>query len=366
VAGKAPIGTLLERAVATGIFPGAVAGWAIRHARSVAIDTVAAGRTGISGNATPTGPDTFYDLASLTKPLATTTLVLLARREGRLALDDPLGEHLSEVRGSWLADQPLERLLTHTSGLPAWVPLYAIAREPAEWVRSLAGVGPEAKPGTEVVYSCPGFLLLGAVLERVMGRTLAELFRERIAAPLGLENRIRYGPPGAHAEVAAASARPLAERTQLDVLGYTDRWPPPGNRPDDGNARFLGGAAGNAGLFGTVDAVLRLALEFMPGMPEIVLTDEEREIATFNHTAGLGQDRGLGWQLATTPGCSAGGRVSDSAFGHTGFTGTSVWVDPDRGIAMALLSNRNHPVFRAVDLHPVRRRFHALVVGGNG
>jgi CubicO group peptidase (beta-lactamase class C family) len=128
---------------------------------------------------------------------------------------------------------------------------------------------------------------------------------------------------------------------------------------DDGNARGLGGVAGNAGLFGTAAAVARLASEYLPGGGEL-LTAEEAALATRSHTRGLGQERGLGWQLAATPGCSAGPALPPEAFGHTGFAGTSVWVDPGARTAFVLLANRLHPGGRTPDLHPLRRRFHCL------
>jgi CubicO group peptidase (beta-lactamase class C family) len=130
--------------------------------------------------------------------------------------------------------------------------------------------------------------------------------------------------------------------------------------PDDGNARFLGGVAGNAGLFGTVAGVLGMARAWLE--PGLLLTADEIALATADRTAGLGQARGLGWQLAATPGCSAGSALSPSSFGHTGFAGASLWVDPTRGTALALLGNRVHPAHRPTDLHPLRRRFHRIVI----
>jgi len=130
---------------------------------------------------------------------------------------------------------------------------------------------------------------------------------------------------------------------------------------DDGNTRGLGGAAGNAGLFGTAAAVAALASEYLPGGGELV-TGEEASLATAALTPGLEQLRGIGWQLAATPGCSAGPALAGSSFGHTGFSGTSAWVDAEAGAVLVLLANRLHPGGRTPDLHPLRRRFHALAV----
>ena len=131
-------------------------------------------------------------------------------------------------------------------------------------------------------------------------------------------------------------------------------------RAGEDATRFLGGVAGNAGLFGTIRGVLGLARALQT--PGDLLTGDEIGLATRNHTPGLGQARGLGWQLASSPGCSAGPALSTGAFGHTGFTGTSLWIDPERRLAIALLANRVHPGHRPTDLHPLRRRFHQLVV----
>ena len=144
-------------------------------------------------------------------------------------------------------------------------------------------------------------------------------------------------------------------------LGYDPRWIPPlapGN-PDDGNARFLGGVAGNAGLFGTARGVAILASEFLPGGGALLSADEAAA-ATSLRTTGLEEARSWGWQLASTSGCSAGEALSEGSFGHTGFTGVSVWCDPVTRGVFVLLTNRNHPSQRGNDLHPLRRRFHAL------
>ena len=128
---------------------------------------------------------------------------------------------------------------------------------------------------------------------------------------------------------------------------------------DDGHARGLGGVAGNAGLFGTAAAVARLAAEYLPGGGEVLGADDA-ELATRLRTPGSGQARGLGWQLAATPGCSAGPALPPNAFGHSGFTGSSVWADPETSAVLVLLGNRLHRGALTPDLHPLRRRFNTL------
>lgn len=304
--------------------------------------------------------DTLFDLASLTKPLAITTLLLLAMRDG-LELATPLEELLDELRhGPW-ADVTVEQCACHSAGFPAWAPLYLGGIGAEAYLAELDRIAPGVPAGTRVEYSCLGFIALGIALERAAGCDLATLFEELIAAPLGLDNVIAYAPSEAK-PVAAGERAWFVERRLLAERGHAVAPPPgaPGRAPcGDGNARGLAGAAGNAGLFGTAAAVVALAAEYLPGGGEL-LTASEAELATAPRTPGMGQVRGLGWQLAATPGCSAGPALPKEAFGHVGFSGTSVWVDPAARRVFALLANRLHPGGRILDLHPLRRRFHTL------
>ncbi len=302
-----------------------------------------------------------FDLASLTKPLATTTLLLLARRDG-LDLDAPVSDALPELAGGPWAGVTFLQCATHTAGFPAWAPLYALGPATREgYLESLRAVSPVAAPGARVEYSCLGFVALGIALERAGGADLGTLFRELGAEPLGVADEAGFAPP-ADTRVAAGESEWFVESGLLAGRGLGGR--PPAALAgvvscDDGNARGLGGAAGNAGLFGTAAAVARVAAEYLPGGGD-VLDASEAEAATRCLTPGLGQARALGWQLAPSPGCSAGPALPPTAFGHAGFTGTSVWVDPEGRCVLVLLANRLHPGGRQGDLHPLRRRFHAL------
>ncbi len=326
-----------------------------------------AGLARLGAERIPAAPEVLYDLASLTKPLVTTTLFLLLRREGRVDLDTPAERILPELSGSPAGASTCGQLLTHTSGLPAWAPLHVLTGGRKErTLEALSRLEPIGRPGGQVVYSCPGFILLGLVLERLAGEGLAAAFGCRIAGPLGLDPRSAgFLPDPGSVPVAGGAARPSVETGLLEEMGLgggSIHIPPwSDGRPDDGNARFLGGAAGNAGLWGTAAAVAELAAEYIPGTARLLERDEIL-LATRNHTPGLEQGRGLGWQLASTEGCSAGPALPPAAFGHTGFTGTSVWIDPVREAILVLLTNRHHPGHRGVDLHPLRRRFHALAL----
>ena len=348
---------LLESAVRAGLAPGLVA-LAVRAGGGGLSWFV--GRRAVGDGALDA--DTLFDLASLTKPLATTTLLLLARRDG-IGLETRLGDLLPELARSPWRSVTVIQCASHTAGFPAWEPLYASGSGPAAYLEALAGLQPIAAPGERCVYSCPGFIALGLALERAAGTDIATLFRELVTVPLGLADELLFAPP-AGTPVAGGQREPFVERRLLAERGIVAALPPaaPGTVPcDDGNTRGLGGAAGNAGLFGTAAAVAALASEYLPGGGELV-TGEEASLATAAFTPGLEQLRGIGWQLAATPGCSAGPALAGSSFGHTGFSGTSAWVDAEAGAVLVLLANRLHPGGRTPDLHPLRRRFHALAV----
>lgn len=356
------VGHLLEAARRAGRFPAAIS--CARAESGSPLVEVSVGRPDISSPAQPTAPETVWDLASLTKPLAITTLTLLAQRAGKLDLDAPLADVLPEAENRPLGACTVRNLLTHTSGLPAWAPVYSLARGRVDdALQSLLTIDLVAPPQSRVEYSCLGFLVLGMILERLWATSLDRLFRDQIADPLDLSCGIGYTARWADPKrLAGGSSRPTIEEALVIHYGGEPSSVPPVDRLlcDDGNARFLGGAAGNAGLFGSARAVARLASEYLPGGGSLMSPTDAQQ-ATACLTSGLEQARGLGWQLAATPGCSAGSRMPPEAFGHTGFTGVSVWCDPVRRMVMVLLANRHHPLHRGVDLHPVRRRFHALL-----
>ena len=348
---------LLQRGIGAGVAPTAVARWGradgeprhevVGSALLVPVRKAASDRT-------------WFDLASLTKPLVTTTLAVIAFRKGELALETTVGEVLGELRGTDVGDLDVRQLLTHTSGLPSWLPLYCLAEgDPGRLAERLGSVGLVETPGSRVVYSCVGFVILGMMLERIFGSSLASVFRHEVTLKLGIDDDLGFCPDPAIRSLSGGAAYPVVESRLVNQLGFDRRWIPPvaAGLPDDGNARFLGGEAGNAGLFGTAAGVFGLAKEFLGGT---LFDREEIEIATTPRTPDLEQARGLGWQIASSVGCSAGPSLSSGAFGHTGFTGVSVWIDPENEGVFVLLTNRNHPGQRENDLHPLRRRFHAL------
>jgi serine-type D-Ala-D-Ala carboxypeptidase len=352
------VAELLERAVRAGMAPGAVAAWGAGGAdlpRQLAV-----GHARLVPAREPATESTWYDLASLTKPLVTGTLALLAVRERALGLDSTVGEILDEATSHPIGRATVRQLLAHSSGLPAWAPLYALADGPRGMVEAVLALEPIGWPDQRVEYSCPGFILLAAMLERVLRQPLDVAFRERVVEPLGLGEAVGFRPDPTQRSLAGGAAEPAIEQRLCAGRGLeASRIPGVGpGLPDDGNARFRSGVAGNAGVFGTASGVHRLASQYLRSASQLLHPNEIAAATAISSGGDGGQVRGLGWQLASSPGCSAGPALPASAFGHSGFTGTSVWVDPRRQTVFVLLANRHHPGHHEVDLHPLRRRFH--------
>ncbi|HVF42402.1 MAG TPA: serine hydrolase, partial [Pyrinomonadaceae bacterium] len=319
--------------------------------------------------ARPATLETIYDLASLTKPLATGLLAALYVERGALELDGRVSQYLEEFDAGGKRSITLRHLLTHTSGLPAWRPLYLPAVGGPGRVLETIAAGPlEQRPGERVVYSDLGFITLGLVLRRVAGAPLADLARREIFEPLKLARTFFNPSKSLQAETAASESggnayeRGVCETEGRKVEGgWRTRtiW----GEVHDGNAFFLGGAAGHAGLFSTARETLRVAEQFLPRATQLLSPDTCALFRT-NMTEGLNEARSFAWQLAATPESTAGPRLPPEAFGHLGFTGTSCWTDPEAGRTFILLTNRTHArALPFVNINSVRRRFHTLAVG---
>ena len=295
----------------------------------------------------PLVASSLWDLASLTKPMAVTTLVCreLGRPDGPLQLDRPLGELLADARPQALAGATLAQLLGHASGAPAWRDFYAqtaaLAARPtaraAEIRRLVLATALQQPAGQRAEYSDLGFMALGWALEATLGAPLDALFAERVAGPLGLRQSgfRRLGQPLSPADVCATEVWPSRCPDGLPLRGEVH----------DDNCAGLHGVAGHAGLFASLGDVLTWAEAWL----RAARGDESGLLAPRAVGALIGQSAApsttwrLGWDTASAAGSSAGAGVSPSAFGHLGFTGTSVWIDPARGAAAVLLTNRVHP-----------------------
>ncbi len=360
----ARIDGLLSRAIAKGYFPSA--GYLLAVGGRIIISK-ALGDAVIVPERIPATTDTIYDIASLTKPLVTTTLVLRARERKWLALDDSIARFLPECDRADKRSITIRHCLTHTAGFPSWRPIYAEISDRDRLAAYLGDLPLAYAPGTKVVYSDLGFIALGAVLERVYEMSFDELARREIFDPLGLKRTAYNPPPALRPEIAGSETTMDRERALVQELGYRvennetlrailQERPFIWGEVQDGNAYFLGGAAGHGGLFSTLAETHRMAEQYLPHSQ--LLRPESRALASRNATRGLGRDRSLGWMLASTRGCAAGRALPPNAFGHTGFTGTSLWIDPDRQRVYILFTNRGHPTRVAFNMNKLRQRFH--------
>lgn len=341
----------LEEEIAEGSFPGASA--LVASADEVLAEDVA-GDACVEPTREAVTPATLFDLASLTKPLSTGAL--LAAAGDALPLDATPGRYLSEWKRMRFDGITLEHLLTHTSGLPAWFPLYARGEGPAAYRRALADLEPEERPGRRVIYGDPNFLLLGEILETALGAPLERLFREEVAQPAGSGARFL---PEAETHCAATEKDDRFERAMVESRGLSYAHFRQGvvrGQVHDGNAFRRGGVAGHAGLFGTARDVWRLARGWL---------SPERSRFGADRTPGLSEARGLAWQGRRGAG-SAIVEMAPTSFGHTGFTGTSLWIDPEKGWILVLLTNRIHPEVREIPFNEVRQRFHRAAYAALG
>ncbi|MFN6964224.1 MAG: serine hydrolase domain-containing protein [Pyrinomonadaceae bacterium] len=321
-------------------------------------------------------PDTIYDLASLTKPLVTG--LLYAKLFGEEGLEDGIAIDLRDSHPNFHGihfRSPLS-LLTHTSGLPAWRPFYLLVKERREILGQFLEIAPEAVT-PRVVYSDLNFIALMFLIEAAAGCRIDVVAGKEIVEPLGLKDTWFNPPAELKIRTAASEKGNEYERRTCVELGYLDddgvKSPPAHadgsdllrdrliwGEVHDGNAWFMGGAAGHAGLFSTAEEVFKIALQFLPNYTTL-LKPETTELFRTNFTLGMNEARSLAFQLAETPGSTAGSRMSPSAFGHLGFTGTSLWIDPVTERIFILLTNRTHAHdLPFVNINAVRRRFHDL------
>lgn len=303
----------------------------------------------------PATTATRYDLASLTKVLATAPLAVLLAADGSLDLDAPASRLLAPLRGTAWAETTLRALARHESGLPAWRPFHLVARRREAMIEAIAATPPVVAPG-RTIYSDLGYILLGAALEVAADAPLDRLFAERIAGPLGVP-QLGYRRGGGDATAAPtergneyerrlARATPGAGGFRRELIR---------GAVHDGNAWALDGVAGHAGLFGSVEEVAALARELLA--PSVLPLDGAARDALL--VAPAGSTRTFGFVTAAGSG-AARGILDDAAPGHTGFTGTSLWLDPESSWFAVLLTNRVHPVAADRSFQPVRRAFHRL------
>ena len=304
---------------------------------------------------------TVYDLASLTKVVGLTTAMMQLVEEGKVGLDTPAVRYVPAFRDSSVT---VRQLLTHSSGLPAWKPLWQQVRSRAEMFALVDAEPLERPPGTKMVYSDLGAMVMTQIVEHVSGERLDRYLKSHLFRPLGMRDT-RFLPP--------ASWRSRIAPTELDTT-YRHRLVV--GEVHDENAASMGGISGHAGLFGTAPDLAKFAQLLLRtlrgesssrrertrtprGMVEVHLPGgfvDSATVAEFTRVQDPAfSSRALGWDTPSE-GSSAGTRLSARGFGHTGFTGTSLWIDPGQDLFVILLTNRVHPTRQNEQILEVRPR----------
>jgi beta-glucosidase-like glycosyl hydrolase/CubicO group peptidase (beta-lactamase class C family) len=346
---------LLKKAVKDRAFPGGVL--AVGHQGQ--LSTHAFGRQTYESSSARVDGDTLYDVASLTKPIVTSTLIAQEVEAERLLLNAGVGIYLPEWNGGpnrdWRQGVTLEHLLTHSSGLPAHVDFFNHAKSRNDVVQRILNEDMVYQPGTKSEYSDLDFILLGEILGRITGRPLAELARERIFEPLGIHTAT-FNPP--------KSLRPRIAPTEVDKA-FRKRLIR--GEVHDENAWAMGGVAGHAGLFCTAGDLSIFAQTMLNGgiyaHRRVLLRATVREFTSAHPLSHA--SRTLGW-VVPTENSSSGHYFSAGSYGHTGFTGTSLWIDPEKQLFVVLLTNRVYPTRQNEKLSQLRPALHDFVVEGLG
>jgi serine-type D-Ala-D-Ala carboxypeptidase len=339
--------TLLQNAVESRAFPCACV--AVTHAEKV-VARKAFGRFTYEQDSAPADIENIFDLASVSKVVATTVMAMILYERGLLALEMPIVSVLPEFSGSDLrrAEVTGRMLLAHSSGLPAYEKLYLRASTRDELLRECFSTPLRNAPGSHAEYSDMGFILLGVALERIAGEPLDAFCQREVFGPLGM-SQTTFNPP--------ASWRPRIPPTGDD---RTFRNRIIRGEVQDENASVMGGVAGHAGVFSTASDLAVLAQALLRGGAPII---QPQTLGVFTHRehSPPGTSRALGWDTPSAP-SQSGKYFAVSSYGHLGYTGTSLWIDPERQLAVALLTNRTWPDCSNQAIKEIRPRFHDAII----
>lgn len=304
----------------------------------------------LSWDGAEVGLDSIWDLASVSKPIAMLPYMVYLE-QGKLSLDETVADFLPHYAGTDKADITLRQLLTHSGGIPGQQPLYKTASTREALMDAVRALPLWFAPGTDVAYTSQGYMILGDMLEAIAGKRLDAILQETVFDPLGMAETMFNPPERLRPRIAATEYCPWRGRV---VCGEVH----------DENAVVLGGVAGHAGLFSTVGDMALLAramLDTGRGRRNDWLQPETVRLMTRNHTPKLKLARGLGWQGKDAEHSHAGDLFSAASYGHTGFTGTSIWIDPEQELFAVLLTNRVHPTRDNPRIKRARAIFHNLV-----
>jgi CubicO group peptidase (beta-lactamase class C family) len=344
--------SILDAAVADRVFPGASIA-VTQGGRLVALK--AFGRSTYDLESPLITTDTLFDLASVSKAVATTTVAMILYERGLLDLDAPVVGMIPEFAGAGAGDADARRraitlrmLLAHSSGLPAYEKLFLKARTREQLLRAAFITPLVADPGTRAEYSDIGFVILCEALERVAAETLDRFCQREVFGPLGMAHTTYNPPPEARAKIPPTQDDRTFRRRIIQ------------GEVQDENASVLGGVAGQAGVFSTAEDIARFA-HAMLGGGNPILRPATVSLFTRRETAPAGSSRALGWDRPSPP-SQSGKYFSTQAYGHLGYTGTSLWIDPVRELSVVLLTNRTWPDSSNWAIKQIRPKFHDAVV----
>ncbi|MCX7001179.1 MAG: serine hydrolase [Candidatus Sumerlaeota bacterium] len=329
--------------------PGSVA---VIGRNGYALYPYAAGHSILQPEKLPMTPDTVFDLASVTKMVATNTSVMILIEEGKIRLDDPVARYLPEFGANGKETVTVRQLLTHTSGFPPFKLFYKTLKGREEFYRAVCNEGLTAAPGTRRTYSDLGFMTLGFIVEKVSGKDLNTFTQERIFRPLGMKNT-RFQPPTSwKRRTAATEVWPFWKRLAWGEV-------------HDENANAMGGVAGHAGLFSTAHDLAIFCQMLLNGGKygdaQILHPETVRQFYTPQTPPAISAEQGMGWILSGKEKDESGG-IRPEAFSHSGFTGTSLWVSPKHNTFAILLMNAIHPDREKAERAFVRTPFQAAVL----
>ncbi|RMF55802.1 MAG: beta-N-acetylglucosaminidase [Calditrichaeota bacterium] len=337
---------VLEKAIADSIFPGAQIAIVLK-------DTLLAsrgfGHHTYDKNSPPVTPSTIYDLASITKVAATTVVAMRLWEKKKIQLDIPVKSYLPKFSGGEKDSVTLRHLLTHSAGVHWWVDLWNKAKTKEEALDYICQLPLDYTPGDSMIYSDLGIILVGKILETITGKPIDQLATQLIYKPMGMTNTM-FNPP-----------KDLLSRIAPTEIGGSMHRGLIHGEVHDENAFFFGGVSTHAGLFSTAEDLAALSQMLLNGgiyRHYRFFTPQTIQYWTTRQNLPEGSSRALGWDTPSDHGSSAGDYFSPGSFGHLGFTGTSMWIDPNREIAIILLTNRVYPTRERGGIYEVRRDFY--------
>jgi CubicO group peptidase (beta-lactamase class C family) len=345
----AAVDSVVNKAIHDSVFPGAVV--LVGHRKRVVYNKPF-GRFTYDGASTEMSTESIFDLASVTKVAATTSAVMLLYDKGMFRLDQKVSSILSKFRGHDKEAITIEQLLVHNSGLPAFKRYYKQFNTREEIVNDIMNTELIFKPGTDYTYSDLGMITMQLIIEKLTGQPIDQFLKSNVFDVLGMTNTM-YNPP--------------PEKWYYCVPTEVDdywRYTTCKGKVHDENAFLMGGVAGHAGLFSTTTDLAKLMFLYInDGYYNGKTIFKPETINLFTSLRSRYGDRGLGWGIKSVDGySSAGSKFSNTSFGHTGFTGTSIWVDKEKGVFVILLTNRVYPTRQNTKISSFRPKLHDAVI----